>query len=71
MTNFLSCLCGSELALDLAAISGTFLSCLCGSERQLKHRSLCSFFLSCLCGSEHVKRTLDALEAFSKLPVRQ
>ena len=52
LTEFLSCLSGSERVVHLARIVPRFLSCLSGSE----HRYLCFIemkqFLSCLSGSE-------------------
>ena len=68
---FLSCLCGSELAVILAASTNTFLSCLCGSERAALLLQCGGCFLSCLCGSERERELRLAMPKISELPMRQ
>ena len=63
-SNFLSCLCGSELPIAAAIHSPSFLSCLCGSERTKLGFDSSYTFLSCLCGSEQLLQLLLDSYAF-------
>src|SRR5690606_26419005 len=53
LTDFLSCLYGSEQVSVRGFPELMFLSCLYGSERRTRPRASSRAFLSCLYGSEH------------------
>ena len=70
-TIFLSCLLGSERALEALSHSLGFLSCLLGSELLAALHRPHDKFLSCLLGSERAILTPLLTQRFSKLPTRQ
>ncbi len=59
--DFLSCLCGSERAVNGHFLIATFLSCLCGSEQYFERYNTKCRFLSCLCGSERFHNQPNSL----------
>ncbi|WP_409526793.1 hypothetical protein [Pseudomonas aeruginosa] len=62
--HFLSCLYGSEHAVDAGHAGQPFLSCLYGSELRSRRSAPRRDFLSCLYGSERVVAVSDQSRLF-------